>query len=127
MIVGLHPVVSHLYSDELAKNLLEKFTSEVRARNVDYIDKCVESFSMWSSACIEVLENPAISLTYGIYLSVKSSEECRKLSPSQEEIESIKGVFDEIKPIFEEGMKKLYKNYLGKKREYEKTPIEVDG
>jgi hypothetical protein len=84
----------------------------------------VKNISSSPRVCIRILEKPAIQVIYDIELEVDSPE-CEK--PGQDEIEKIKAALDRVKPLFEEEIRKLYSNYLTKKKEYGESLIEIEG
>jgi hypothetical protein len=85
---------------------------------------CEETSLHHRAVCIRILEKPAIQIIYDIVLEVNSPE-CEK--PGQDEIEKIKVALDRVRPLFEEEIKKLYSNYLTKKKEYGESLIEIEG
>ncbi|MFZ8783837.1 MAG: phospholipase D family protein, partial [Desulfurococcaceae archaeon] len=124
LVSGLQPVVSYLYSDALKDSVYAAFSEVLRSLNIDYVNRCVKRTSSSPRACIRILEKPAIQIIYDIVLEVDSPE-CEK--PSQDETEKIKAALERVKPLFEEEVKKLYSNYLTKKKEYGESLIEIEG
>jgi hypothetical protein len=124
LVSGLQPVVSYLYNDALKDNIYTAFSEVLRSLNIDYVNRCVKNISSSPRVCIRILEKPAIQIIYDIVLEVDSPE-CEK--PGQDEIEKIKAALDRVRPLFEEEIRKLYSNYLTKKKEYGESPIEIEG
>ena len=124
LAAGLQPVVSYLYSDALKDSVYAAFSEVLRSLNIDYVNRCVKRTSSSPRVCVRILEKPAIQIIYDIELEVDSPE-CEK--PGQDEIEKIKAALDRVRPLFEEEVRKLYSNYLTKKKEYGESLIEIDG
>jgi hypothetical protein len=124
LVTGLQPVVSYLYNDVLKDSIYTAFSEVLRSLNIDYVNRCVKKISSSPGVCIRILEKPAIQIIYDIVLEVDSPE-CEK--PGQDEIEKIKVALDRVRPLFEEEIKKLYSNYLTKKKEYGESLIEIEG
>jgi hypothetical protein len=124
LVTGLQPVVSYLYSDALKDSVYAAFSEVLRSLNIDYVNRCVKRISSSPLVCIRILEKPAIQIIYDILLEVDSPE-CEK--PGQDEIEKIKAALERVRLPFEEGVKKLYSNYLTKKKEYGESLIEIEG
>jgi len=124
LVTGLQPVMSYLYSDVLKDNIYTAFSEVLRSLNMDYVNRCVKNISSSPRVCIRILEKPAIQIIYDIVLEVNSPE-CEK--PGQDEIEKIKVALDRVRPLFEEEIRKLYSNYLTKKKEYGESLIEIEG
>jgi hypothetical protein len=124
LVSGLQPVVSYLYNDALKDNIYTAFSEVLRSLNIDYVNRCVKNISSSPYVCIRILEKPAIQIFYDIVLEVDSPE-CEK--PGQDEVEKIKAALDRVRLLFEEEVRKLYSNYLTKKKEYGESPIEIEG
>ena len=124
LVTGLQPVVSYLYNDVLKDSIYTAFSEVLRSLNIDYVNRCVKNISSSPRVCIRILEKPAIQIIYDIVLEVDSPE-CEK--SGQDEIEKIKVALDRVRPLFEEEIKKLYSNYLTKKKEYGESLIEIEG
>jgi hypothetical protein len=124
LVIGIQPVVSYLYSDALKDSIYTTFSEALRSLNIDYVNRCVKRTSSSPRVCVRILEKPAIQIIYDILLEVDSPE-CEK--PGQDEIEKIKAALDRVRPPFEEEVKKLYSNYLTKKKEYGESLIEIEG
>jgi hypothetical protein len=124
LVSGLQPVVSYLYNDALKDNIYTAFSEVLRSLNIDYVNRCVKNISSSPYVCIRILEKPAIQIFYDIVLEVDSPE-CEK--PGQDEVEKIKAALDRVRLLSEEEIRKLYSNYLTKKKEYGESPIEIEG
>jgi hypothetical protein len=124
LVSGLQPVVSYLYNDALKDNMYTAFSEALRSLNIDYVNRCVKNVSPSPRVCIVILEKPAIQIIYDIELEVDSPE-CEK--PGQDEIEKIKAALDRVRLLSEEEIRKLYSNYLTKKKEYGESLIEIEG
>jgi len=125
IIAGLEPLVSHLYSDALRNSISTMFSEVLKSLNLDYVNKCVWETSTLPRVCVKILEKPAIQIIYDIEVEVRLLPQCE--NPSQDVIEKIKEVFNKVKPIFEDEVRKLYSSYLNMKKEYGKTLIDIDG
>jgi hypothetical protein len=124
LVAGLQPVVSYLYNDALKDDIYIAFSEVLRSLNIDYVNRCVKNISSSPRVCIRILEKPAIQIIYDIVLKVESPE-CEK--PGQDEVEKIKAALDRVRPLFEVVVRKLYSNYLTKKKEYGESLIEIEG
>jgi len=125
IIAGLEPLVSHLYSDALRNSISTMFSEELKSLNLDYVNKCVWEISSLPRVCVKILEKPAIQIIYDIEVEMRLLPQCE--NPSQDVIEKIKEVFNKVKPIFEDEVRKLYSSYLNMKKEHGKTIIDIDG
>lgn len=124
-VVGLYPVAQSMCSLKLGKELAKILNEELKKLRMDMLDKCSELFMPSLSLCLRLLEKPRVTVVY----KLAPAYGCPGIDRSAlEELKSLLGqALNNIKPLFEERVRKLYEEYQKKSQSYGARRIEIDG
>jgi len=126
IVIGLHPIVSSMCSSALGQELARRFGEELKKLDVEIATKCGIVFESRLEVCLRFLEKPKVSVIYSLYTQ-DSSCSVSNQSVLNRLRNVVNQVLSNVKPLFEERMRRLYEEYQRRLQNYGTKLVEIDG